>query len=77
MHYCSIGLVGATALAEYLKSNGSLMRLVLKNNPLTQEGCVAILSSLANNTNIFGINLDECGLEAINLPSIIDSLSNN
>jgi Ran GTPase-activating protein (RanGAP) involved in mRNA processing and transport len=58
---CKIGTFGATALAEALRDDPSLVKLVLESNPLIgAEGSVTIANGLRHNETLRHLDLRDC-----------------
>lgn len=59
-HFCRVEEEGALAIADALRVNTRLVRLILKSNPIKNYGCMALLSALKDNTSLIVINLEDC-----------------
>jgi hypothetical protein len=57
LHNCEIGESGALELAEMLTKNKALIRLILKSNPIGNDGCRALIASLRENNTLRVLNL--------------------
>lgn len=62
-----IGPRGAEAIAKGIKSSSALAVLILDDNPLKDEGCIAIIRALRENSTIQRISMLQtgCGKKAI------------
>ena len=56
-----IGVKGAEAIAKGIKSSSALTTLVLDDNPLKDDGCVAIIRALRENTTLQRVSLLQTG----------------
>lgn len=57
-----IGLKGAEAIAKGIKSSSALAVLVLDDNPLKDDGCVAIIRALRENATLTRVSLLQTGI---------------
>lgn len=60
-----------------LKRNKGLIRLILKSNPIGNEGCKALISSLSENNTLRVLNLADCQISAMKSLEVYKSLTEN